>query len=260
MKTNFVLYTALAVLLSFSFISCEETIVKQGGVKIEFDNVVGDKNLVLNGVTYTTPSGEEFSVSALNYFVSNIRLYRADGSSFTVPKDQSYFLIKEDTKASQMVSLPQVPVGDYTGLEFVLGVDSLKSTSPLEERTGVLNPGNGEGMYWSWNSGYIFLKLEGNSPHSSTAEKFNYHIGFFGGYTEKTVNNNRTIVLPFEHPVTVSETSTPEIHLMADLLKLFTGPGVNLKIAETPNIMGNPEKAAEVANNYAQMFTVDHVH
>lgn len=261
MKTHFILYSVLLAVLSFVTISCDkESIPREGGVRIEFDNIAGDKNLILNGVTYSTPLGENFTVSTLNYYVSNIKLNRADGSAFVVPKDQSYFLIKEDTKSSQMITLPQVPEGEYTSLEFVLGVDSLKSTSPLTERIGVLDPGNGEGMYWSWNSGYIFLKLEGTSP-SAASEKFNYHIGFFGGYSEKTPNNNRTIHLPFSHPISVSETSTPEIHVMADILKFFNGPGTQLKIADISNIMGGqPQKAEQVANNYAEMFTIDHIH
>lgn len=259
MKSN-ILYLTVVFSLSVLFVACDNDPAPRGGVKVEFDNIVGNKNLVLNGVTYTNASGENFTVTSLKYYVSNFKFTRADGSVFTFPKDESYFLIKEDTKASQMVSLPQVPYGEYTGIEFVVGVDSLKSVSPLEQRKGVLDPGNGEGMYWSWNSGYIFMQFEGTSP-AAESEKFNYHVGFFGGLVERTLNNNRTIKLNFDQPVVVSESNTPEIHLMADILKLFDGPGTSLKIAETPNIMGGqPQKAAEVADNYAQMFSVDHIH
>lgn len=259
MKPNY-LYLAILFFLSIGFYSCENDPVPTGRVKVEFDNIVGNKNLVLKGVTYTNASGEDFTVTSLKYYISNIKFSKSDGSIFTIPKDESYFLIKEDTKASQMISLPQVPYGEYTGIEFVVGVDSLKSVSPLEERKGVLDPGNGEGMYWVWNSGYIFMHFEGTSQ-AAESEKFNYHIGLYGGLNERTVNNNRTVKLNFGQPVVISESNSPEIHIMADILKLFDGPGTNLKIAETPSIMGGqPQKAAQVADNYAQMFTIDHIH
>jgi len=35
-------------------------------------------------------------------------------------------------------------------------------------------------MFWTWNSGYIFFKLEGNSPVSTQPNgKIEYHIGGF---------------------------------------------------------------------------------
>jgi hypothetical protein len=149
----------------------------------------------------------------------------------------------------------------YKRQEFVLGVDSLKSTAPLEQRIGVLDPGNGEGMYWSWNAGYIFFKLEGSGLFADETKKFNYHIGLFGGYSEPTVNNNRTIKLAFETPIQITESTTPEVHIMADIMKIFSGPAGDLKIQETANIMGGqPLKAQQAANNYAQMFTIDHIH
>lgn len=264
MKINYIfsLFGLFISLITLSSCSEEEvTIQKNGGIRVEFDNIVGDKNLVLNGVTYTNKHGEDIVISKLDYYISNFKLHKKDGSTYTVPKDESYFLVKEEVKASQMISLPTIPVGEYTAIEFVVGVDSLKSTAPLQERTGVLDPGNGEGMYWSWNSGYIFLKLEGTAQLMAESKRFNYHIGFFGGYAEPTVNNIKTIKLPFETPLVVTETAVPEIHIMADILTIFDGPGGELKITETANIMGGqPAKAQQAANNYAQMFTIDHIH
>lgn len=237
-----------------------------GRLRIEFDNVVGDKNLVLNGVTYKNASDEDFIVTKFNYFISNIKLVKADGSVFVVPQDSSYFLIKEDTKASQFVTLSNVPLGDYKSAEFMVGVDSARNTAPIEKRTGVLDPSGSmmdDGMYWAWNSGYIFVKLEGSSSKGNPVNgKFYYHIGLFGGYSEKTVNNTRLIKVPFgDLTATVSEKESPEVHLLVDVLKVFDGQATNIKIAEYNSIMGGqPIKSQEIANNYVSMFTLDHIH
>jgi hypothetical protein len=244
----------------------QNTAAEDGKLRIEFDNVVGDKNLVLNSVTYQNASKEDFVVSKFNYFISNIKLSRADGTVFVVPQDSSYFLVKEDTKASQFVTLNNVPAGDYNAVEFMVGVDSLRNTAPIEKRTGVLDPSGGmmgDGMYWAWNSGYIFVKLEGTSPVGNPVNnKFYYHIGLFGGYSERTVNNTRTVKVSFgESKASVSAGKTPEVHLLVDVLKIFDGPGARISIEANNSIMGGqPLKAQEVANNYVGMFTLDHIH
>jgi hypothetical protein len=261
----------IAVLISTcGIIACSDDpnpepikIVDTGKIAIEFDNIVGDKNLVLNGFTYTNAAGESFKLSQFNYFISNIKLTQENGSIYTVPQDSSYFLVKENTKASQIITLNHIPLGTYTAIEFMMGVDSLRNTMPIEKRTGVLDPANGEGMYWAWNSGYIFTKMEGTftTPADSTGD-FKYHIGLYGGYAEPTVNNTRIIKIPFgAFDAPVSASKTPQVHLMVDVLKYLNGPGTNLKFQDHSSIMGSSQSLSKmVADNYAQMFTVDHIH
>jgi hypothetical protein len=268
MKNIFSKYAgiALAMFALFAFSSCSEVTTEGGKLRLEFDNVVGDRNLVLNSVPYKNGTNEDFVVTKFNYFISNIKLTKADGSIFTVPQDSSYFLIKEDVKASQFVTLNNVPYGDYKAVEFMVGVDSLRNTAPVEKRKGVLDPGGSmleDGMYWLWNSGYIFLKLEGTSSKGNPVNnKFYYHIGLFGGYTERTVNNTRVVKVEFgDLKAPVTENATPEVHLFVDVSKVFDGPGTNLSIEQFNSVMGGQQaKSQEVANNYANMFTLDHIH
>jgi len=262
---------AYAVCAAFILLSCSTATpgpdVPAGGkIRLEFDNVVGDKNLVLNSVTYKNASNEDFVVTRFNYFISNIKLTRADGSVFVVPQDSSYFLVKEDTKTSQFVTLNNVPFADYTAAEFMVGVDSTRNTAPIEKRQGVLDPSGSmtdDGMYWAWNSGYIFVKLEGTSSKGNPVNgKFYYHIGLFGGYNEKTVNNTRIVKMNFgELKASVTSGNTPEVHFLVDVLKVFDGPAANISIAANNSIMGGqPEKSQQVADNYVNMFTLDHIH
>lgn len=58
-------------------------------LSIEFDNIAGGQNLYLNSGTYTNAAGENFSVTLLQYFISNIRMTKADGTVYTVPQYSS---------------------------------------------------------------------------------------------------------------------------------------------------------------------------
>lgn len=273
MKFNFSSIYLLLSFIAFSFVltSCNDDNdpvvdpTTTGSLRIEFDNIVGDRDLVLNTGTYKNAANQNFTVTKLNYYVSNIKLLMADGSSFVVPQDSSYFLIREADAESQEVTINHVPSGEYTGVEFTIGVDSLRSVADESKRKGILDrlsgPTNEEAMYWDWNPGYIFLKMEGTSDSTTNSAngKFYYHIGGFGGRTEKTINNLRTAKVDFggKKAIVTAELS-PEVHLMADVLKIFSGSTV-LSISKHTSVMFE-DYSTNIANNYVNMFTLDHIH
>jgi hypothetical protein len=236
-----------------------------GNLEIYFDNRAGADALVF-GTNYINANGDTMNFSMFNYFVSNFSLTKADGSSYTLAKDSCYFLVKHDVDSTRSIVLKNIPVGDYTSINFMIGVDSLKSASDISERTGVLDPaGAASGMYWAWNSGYIFVKAEGTSPQSSNADKkFKYHIGLFGGRTgaggAATLNNLRTVRLPVPGAAIKIRNSgtTPEAHVKADIMELFKTP-TTISINANSTVMANAF-SANVADNYVDMFKIDHVH
>jgi hypothetical protein len=250
----------LIVCIPLFFVACEISEINpndKNAVSLNFENMVGTEPVVLNTKTYTNASGEDFTISTLNYFVSNISLKKADGTELKFA--DKYFLVKESDKASKTITLSDVPAGDYTSVSFMIGVDSLKSVSEVSQRTGVLDPASygTDNMYWSWNSGYIFFKMEGTSAKSTATNKgYKFHIGGFGGMSAKTANNLRTITLSMTDMAKVRKNIAPEVHLSIDAQKVFK---TSLKIAEINTIM-NPALGIVIANNYKDMFAVEHVH
>lgn len=267
-KQNFLTMMAFLI-VTFSFNACKDDnhddITGFGEVEIEFDHRAGDDALVL-GSEYTNAAGEKLKFTTFDYYVSNLVLVKSDGTEYVVPKDDSYFLIKHDEPTSRAVKISNIPAGDYTGLKFVIGVDSAKSVSPISERTGVLDPaGAASGMYWSWNAGYIFVKVEGTSPAApvdpgSGENIFQYHTGLFGGYDSPTLNNLKTVsmTVPDEAAKVRQGEEAPHFHLFVDVLEMFKSPTV-LSIAANPYSHAGPFSKT-VADNYADMFLIDHVH
>lgn len=232
---------------------------KIGQVKLKFDHIVGSKKLVLHDYTYSNKNAETYNINLLRYYISNIKFKKANGEIYTVPKSESFFLI-DAAETSSLNPTLEIPVGEYVGLQFNLGVDSLTNTLPMEQRTGVLDVAK-YGMYWEWNSGYIHFKMEGNSPQAPNANKsYKYHIGFFGGYSTPTVNNNRIIKVDLSKAgiSKVQENLTSDIHLMVDIGKIFDGPN-KMSILANPVVMTSGPHT-QFADNYASMFTHDHTH
>ncbi len=123
---------------------------------LEFDHVAGPSNLLLNTGNYVNAAGQNFTVTKLKYYVSGFRLTKVDGSVYSLPQAESYFLVDESIQSSHKAVL-NIPEGDYKTLGFLVGVDSLRNTMDVSQRTGVLDvAGAATDMYWAWNSGYIF--------------------------------------------------------------------------------------------------------
>lgn len=232
----------------------------EGKLDIEFKNMIGNTKIELNTGSYVNAVGEKFTVTLLNYYISNIKLTSTDGKEYAVPKDKSYFLIKEENP-SQKITLENIPVGDYSQISFTIGIDSLKCASPIAERTGVLDPASaGAGMYWNWNSGYIFVKMEGACDVATSRDKkFRYHIGGFGGYESQTLNNIKNVQLKIPVAKVKKDQSEPSrINIKCDASKVMNG-STNVSIAEKSTVMFAPF-SVKIADNYADMFSVDNVH
>lgn len=261
MKITRLLLFLLALGLSTWMASCvsKQPDPATGSMQLRFDNVVGNQDLQLTTGVYTNAADEQFSVTKLAYFVSNVRLQRADGTTYVIPQDSSYFLVNETSLPSQTITLNHVPAGEYTSVSYLIGVDSLRSTMDISRRKGALEPGGGHnsGMYWDWNSGYIFFKLEGLSPQVAPdpagEQYFQFHVGLFGGYDTKTINNLRTVTVPFgASGIPVSTGQTGMVTILADVLRVFDG-ATRVRLADTPSVMVSPYSAL-LATNYATMF------
>lgn len=227
----------------------------RGILTVAFDQVVGSDNLVLGTSLYFNSSNEPFRVDVFRYYVSNFMFTREDGTIYTVPQDSSYFLIDELNSLSHIASF-NLPVGTYKNLQFTIGVDSLRSTMNIADRTGVLDPTTLAGdMYWGWNSGYVFLKMEGRSDVAQPDGSYAYHIGGFGGYSAPTINNIRTVTLNLQEKgfADVRLAGTSKLMIATDVLKLFDGTE-DISISANPDVMFTPYSTT-ISANYSQMFS-----
>ncbi len=268
MKNHLLWASGFSLIISLLIASCKSDPDPNENniLTLSFSNQVGNQALTLGSGNYKNAFGENFTITTFNYFISNISLKKSDGTLYTIPQDSSYFLVKETNAASKKVVLRGIPTGDYTELKFMIGVDSLRNTMDISRRKGVLDPGDathdGDGMYWSWNSGYIFMKLEGTSPQvpadAAGNQKYRYHIGGFGGYNAKTFNNTRTVTLPLGSiAAKIGPNQQPTIEVIADAAKVFDGTQ-KISLAQYPTVMF-ADFSTTVANNYVSMFRVTSV-
>lgn len=249
---------AFTMLLTLAFTSCKKdeatnpTTDEKGAFTLEFENVVNSSPLVLETQNYTNANGDSFNVSVFKYYVSNIKLTKTDGSIYSVP--ESYILVDASKPTSLLNSLNSIPAGDYTKISFIIGVD--KDRNLAGAQTGALDPALG--MFWTWNSGYIFVKFEGTSPQSTAVNKgLTFHIG---GIVDPN-NTIRTFSTEFSagNPLRIREDKKPQLHFKVNVASLFTGKK-NISFANLNFTMGGANSVI-VADNYVDgLFKLDHIH
>jgi hypothetical protein len=165
-----------------------------------------------------------------------------------------YYLIDQSGKTGFKRTISGIPAGTYKGVKFLIGVDSAKTVQGAQ--TGDLDPSNG--MVWDWNTGYIFVKLEGKSPVAGTIDSvYQYHIS---GY--KTSNNTYALhwaEISFgSQPLVITTSSIPQLYIKTDILEFFQNP-YNLSIVDNPVVTASNATAVSISNNYADMFSFDHI-
>lgn len=124
--------------------------------------------LQLIPTAYPTPGLDTVRVSEITYYLSHLTLTRKDGSKHLVPHHN---LITYTPNQPFEFTLTNIPPGQYTQVEFTIGVDSVTNSTGLHE--GDLDPSNG--MYWSWATGYVFFRMTGR--HAFDNKSFVFDIG-----------------------------------------------------------------------------------
>ncbi|MEN9876924.1 MAG: hypothetical protein RLZZ529_1921 [Bacteroidota bacterium] len=254
---------AAVVVIAISLFSCsndDEVISGNGNLKLEFDNVYNANNLAFN-TPYTNSNGEVVKINKLKYIVSNIVLTKADGTTFTLPKSQSYFIVDEATAASALLNLPNIPAANYTKVSFGIGVDQVQFNLGATGQGDFLALAQTAGMMWSWSAGYKFLAFEGTFTSSTvtTATSFMVHTGQTG-----TDYNYTTVTLNLPTNALVRTTITPQVHIMADISKVLDGSNKISLTASNGMGMGamimSGDKLPIITSNLPTMFSVEHVH
>lgn len=218
-----------------------------GHMHVYFNNKIGTDALAYN-TEYTGTNGRDFTFSLNQYYISNVKLVDHDGNEVALAGQ--YLLVK--TGETNELEFEDLPAGHYHQLKFDVGIDSATNhadpstyaaTNPLAPQT--------PSMHWSWNSGYIFVKLEGLVD--TTAAKtgpvdgnWEMHVGMDSYKT--------TVTLDIDKEVTAD--SHPGLNVNLNATALFNN--IDLGGADlATHTMDNMDLAMRLKANLATAFSAE---
>lgn len=244
-------------LIAITFTSCKkedpivETPATPGSVSVNFEHKWIDlaTNFELNTEYVNPGTNDTLNFTTMKYYISNLKLKKSDGSWWSQP--ESYFLVDLELLNSNKLKISNVPTGQYTELSYTFGVDSTRNVSGAQG--GALSIANN--MFWSWNSGYIFLKAEGISPNS-TSGSYSFHLGGFTGLNS-VLSTKNVVFLSNSTDLIVAANHESEIGLSVFPDKLWSTVGT---VSGTNTIHAGGANAKSMANDFVNGIVLEHVH
>lgn len=179
---------------------------------------------------------DSITFEMLKFYISNIALYH---NKTEVWRAENIFHLVNYENPSSMSIIFDIPFDlHFNKLHFDIGIDSITNVSGA--MSGDLDPT--KGMYWTWQSGYVNLKLEGKSNIcDSYKNEFQYHIG---GY-QTPFATLQTVVL-----------TVPEDAYGIDIeiaIKEFVD---NINLKNESHVMSLGTKAVELSKLLITMFKI----
>lgn len=199
MKIKSTLLLLLLVIFAAYQQGCRDPKDKSATFTLDFKAMHFDDFFVI-GQTYVNAQDYKFKIETLRFYISNITLLTDDGNEVMV-KDVDYlnFQNNHNTDNAQGEQITaKIPAGNYSALRFAVGVDSTLNFKDPSEYPSAHPLSIFNGSHWNWNTGYIFLKIEGNIdtvPYGSGSldKAFLYHTGTLPLYREVQLNEGFTV-------------------------------------------------------------------
>lgn len=147
------------------------------GVMLHFHSKMGTADFAYD-TEVTNWEGRKMKFTTAQVYLSGFFYHNDDGKTMI---EDSYVLAKPET---MMYEIGEVPSAHYHGFGFSVGVDSASNhMDPASWPSDhALSSNNPDHAFWAWNSGYIFIKVEGvmdstAAMNGTTNAPFIYHIG-----------------------------------------------------------------------------------
>ena len=217
----------------YSFVFCFILITGYGqttSINITFQPSISNEYIELNTL-YSLSDSSMMDITTCRFYVSNFTFY---SNNKLVSEQKGAFLIDLENPESLQLTFP---ISGVDSVRFNLGIDSSTNVAGILE--GDLDPING--MYWTWNSGYINSKIEGTFTKTNGVKiPFEYHLG---GY------------LP---PYPTLQTLTFNCEKSEKIVKLDLSQFISsLEIEQCNNVMIPGPKAVELSKLLTKCFKID---
>lgn len=190
----------LLVFLSILFSSCHKE--KTVDLSLSFTFEVDDQPLEQDIRKYVNAADNQYEVNEIMFFISNISLYKSDGSVIT--RERIHY-VDADIPSTLDWDLGLLPQGDYSAISFTFGLDDSQNWSNHFVNSPECD------MSWPevMGGGYHYMKINGKwLADDGQVKPFNLHTGRGQIYDEEGnaiefIDNSFTVRL--NKPFTLKE-------------------------------------------------------
>jgi len=192
--------------LSFLWVSCAKKVSSEpdeeyGNVHIYFEHSCDNSPLYFDTLVYTNEAGNQYLVNEIQYFISDVTLYKDDGTVKIIDDWKDIHYVDTDIPETfNWKVYDKIVPGSYDSIAFTFGFNEVKNISFM-----YVNSPEKE-MFWPeyLGGGFHYMKLNGKWLPNGQAQTlpFNFHMGIGQIYYENTdsiigyVHNHFRVSLP----------------------------------------------------------------
>ena len=223
----------LIVLLLMAMIamSCNKP-ESDGRLSVNVGYSVNGKDLITDTLCYRNEAGNEFMITEIQWFISKMELQNKRGewialehlNDRAVNSDATKRIFHIDTNIpeSQTLDIKPIPIGKYTALRFIFGLDEEYN------KTGLFSDSPEANMFWpeTMGGGYHYMKLNGRFLNTENeVAPLNVHLGIGQNDSQTEFIHNHFIVeLPID--LTISENTDNQLNLCMMIDNWFRSPNL----------------------------------
>jgi hypothetical protein len=263
-KISSLLVVVVLILFSCNDQSGDQEKVNASKVEFIFEHYVGDSKLIFDEMNYTNAAGNDYEVTEIQYFVSDITLNKVDGDKIVL--DGEKFAHYIDTNIPETFTwkvTDDIPAGEYKSISMTFGIKGEKNkpfmfTDPPEsDMLWPINLGGDEG-------GYHYMKLNGFwMNQEGQREPFNFHLGV--GQERDDENNIVGFIQNwFEEELpsssfTIAEGEEKQIAIRMDVDEWWKNPNIYDHDFHGGKIMQNQDAMRMGVENGKSVFKVSKI-
>ena len=258
-----IMKTKILIVLAFALVSAACTKPKSyGDLSINIDYSINGKPLITDTLCYTNEAGNEFLITEIQWFLSQIELQDERGDWFRLNhKDVEFlfsyptdwiFYIDTNIPESQTLRIAPLPAGKYKMMRFTFGLNE------DDNQTGLFNDPPESNMFWPepLGGGYHYMKLNGKYLNENQElAPLNIHLGI-GQNEDKTVfyQNYFTVELPIDF--TIAENTENQLNLTMIVDNWFRSPNLYDFSEYGSAIMQNQMAQQALKENGCDVFSI----
>lgn len=235
----------LTSIVAFSGCKKEDDPVATQGI-VRFTLVYDGAPVSLEEV-FLTSDGYRMRLDRFDFYVSNA-MFWPDDSDLSL---ESVYLLRFDQNVTSL-EFP-LDVESASRLDFSIGVPAIINENPDPSQYTTDHPlSDFSGMYWSWNSGYKFVQIEGKADLTGTEEApldhpISIHTGL--GSNFESVSFEKSFSADCEQIVA---------NVRIDIKEWFSSVhDIDIAVDSETHTTDNPELAEKFSDNFAASMYIE---
>lgn len=235
---------------------------KFGKITISFNHVENGLPVLFDTLLYANEAGNPYLVNEIQYFISDVTLFRHDGYQKLISDWQDIYYVDTDIQETlQWEVYDKIEPGNYDSVGFRFGISAEKNKSFM-----YVNPPERD-MFWPefLGGGYHYLKMNGKwLPEGQTFQTnpFDFHLGIgqvYLSYPDSITgftHNDFWVSLPGSD-LSISEGENLQLEITMHVENWFRNPHVYDHDEYGGDIMQNQEAMQMGRENGWDVFSVN---